>query len=78
MNNRLDFISKFKDSGIAIAQMSGMRQMFIEIDNILIDIHESLDEGCAGRRSVDNSRLHLEEACQHAIKALSLLHEDRS
>lgn len=78
MNNRLDFISKFKDENLAILEMSGCRREFIELDRKLqIEAKIAVDyNNPAMGRSVANARTHLEEALQHSIKALCLKNED--
>jgi hypothetical protein len=80
MNNRLDFISKFKDEDIAILEMTGCRAKFIELDEALrIEAQLAQDNNLpAMARSIANARTRLEEACQHAIKALCIKHEDVS
>lgn len=73
---RLDFISKFKDHDKAIASMTEARKMFIAIDEALVELGNALEDG-AFKRSISLARTHNEEACQHAIKALCLLWEDK-
>lgn len=79
MNNRLDFISEFRDKDLAILEMSGCRFKFMELDKALqIEAKIAIDYNIpAMARSIANARTRLEEALQHAIKALCLKHEKK-
>jgi len=77
MDNRLDFISKFNDEDLTILEMNACRHKFIELDNALREeaILAASSSNAAMARSIANARTRLEEALQHAIKALCLKHE---
>jgi len=77
MNNRLDYINNFKDKDKATREMAECRLKFIHIDDLLrVEDKVATDNNNpAMARSIANSRTRLEEACQHAIKALCLKHE---
>ncbi len=76
MNNRLDFICKFKNSQLATMEMSAARERFIEIDAELQKLLENpVDAALA--RSVSLARTHIEVALQYTIKSLCLKHEDK-
>ena len=77
MDNRLDFIKSFKDEDLAISEMTGCRAKFRDLDEALrLEAKAASDyNNQAMARSVANARTRLEEACQHAIKALCLKHE---
>ena len=76
MNNRLDYISNFKEG--AIEKMTAMREQFINLDNelrALTAANESVDPALP--RSIALARTHLEVALQYAIKSLCLKFEDK-
>lgn len=77
MNNRLDFINEFINKDLAIREMKDCRYQFIELDKALqIEAKVAIDYNIPGMaRSIANARTRLEEALQHAIKALCLKHE---
>lgn len=79
MDNRLDFISKFKDQDSAINEMTKARKQFIEIDIELVSLAITRDfKDPAFQRQISLARTLLEQSLQHTIKALCLLHEDKS
>ncbi len=75
MDNRLDFISEFKNHDEAISQMTICRRQFMLLDDQLKGLMDHGSDNPAMLRSISNSRTRLEEALQHAIKALCLMHE---
>ena len=76
MNNRLDFISKFKDHEIAVAEMSEIRKLFMALDSMLQFLMKETSDA-ATLRVAAISRTHIESALHYAIKALCLRHEDK-
>lgn len=76
MNNRLDFICKFKNATLATMEMRAARERFIEIDAELQKLLEKPTDPALAR-SVSLARTHLEVALQYTIKSLCLKHEDK-
>lgn len=79
MNNRLDYITSFKNKQIADDEMNQLRSDFIKIDDklrLIASVNESHDAALV--RSVSLARTHLEQAQMHAIKALCLKHENKA
>ena len=78
MDNRLDFVSKFKDHDAAINEMTRSRKCFIALDEALRELaQEDIVVGTNPQiqRQISIARTHIEDACQHTIKALCLKHE---
>ena len=77
MNIRLDFISEFENPILVCEEMRMIRCQFMLIDEALRSEFQHANDNPAMARSLANARTHVEEACQHAIKALCLKHEKR-
>jgi hypothetical protein len=76
MDNRLDFISKFKNETLAGMEFRAARERFIEIDAELQKLLENPVEPALAR-SVSLARTYLEQSLQYTIKSLCLKHEDK-
>lgn len=70
---RLDFITDIDP--IQINHMTEMRHKFIELDEELKVIADSLVDNPAGARVIALARTNLEIACQFTIKSLCILGE---
>lgn len=78
MNNRLDFISEFQNKELAINEMTLARNHFIDIDDRLRQmVDPKLQRDAQIGRQVALARTHIEEALEHTIKALCLIHEKK-
>lgn len=73
---RLDFIKKINP--LTIHEMSAIRAKFIEIDDHLKEISDTLQgmEKPAGQRTIALARTHLETGLQFAIKSLCIMGEE--
>ncbi len=76
MNNRLDFICKFKNPTLAGLELKAARERFIEIDAELQKLLERPTEPALAR-AVSLARTYLEQSMQYTIKSLCLKHEDK-
>ena len=73
---RLDFITKINP--VTILEMTELRQRFIEIDEHLKAVADTLGEmkKPAGLRTIALARTHLETGLQFAIKSLCIMGEE--
>jgi hypothetical protein len=74
MDNRLDFIDKFKEG--ATEAMADLRKKYIALDDVLRELikeHSSVQFA----RVVSIARTYLETSLQYGIKSLCLKHEDK-
>ena len=73
---RLDFISKINP--MTIAEMTELRKQFIEIDEHLKIIADTLESQKkeAGQRTIALARTNLETSLQFAIKSLCIMGEE--
>lgn len=77
MNNRLDYIGKFRDG--AREEMESIRKAIGEIDEKLRLIsHATCSSFTALHRAISIARTKLESAQMYAIKAVCLQYEDAS
>jgi hypothetical protein len=76
MDNRLDFISRFRDDQLAKAEMQEIRFKIIAIDNYLKDLTKK-SASPSFLRSLSLARTNLEQSLQYTIKALCLFWEDK-
>jgi len=77
MNNRLDYIGKFKDG--AVEKMTEIRAKFVALDEelrMLACNSESVDP--AFNRTLALARTHIETASMYAIKSVCLKYEDKN
>lgn len=82
MNNRLDYINKFKPG--AFEEMGKLRKQLTDIDDYLSKLSTSalagnLDQESdrAFQRALSLARTKLESTQMYAIKAMCLLYEDK-
>jgi hypothetical protein len=73
---RLDFITKINP--ITIHEMTAIRKAFMEIDDHMKVISDTLEElkRPAGQRTIALARTHLETSLQFAIKSLCIMGEE--
>ena len=76
MNNRLDYINKFKNNQIAKLHLQNCRESYVNIDDSLKLIVENVKDA-ATQRAISLARTHLETSLFYAQKGIALKHENK-